>query len=186
MQKFACLAFVALALTGVTLSGCATYEQAKTFTKDAMALPANEIAAPIAKRTDAGPADAAEKAVERATIRAVRSLVMALDYPISLTAPITTSAFVKMNPEIVSTNDFGVRLAHEVTDALAADGYTPLGKAKLSSAPKTAVTVHGSYTQSAKLLTVTLEIRDAGDKSVMASTSYTLPIDGALRRLLDK
>lgn len=186
MQKVSRLAFVALALTSATLSGCATYERAKTFTKDAVALPASEIAAPIAKRTDAGPADAAERAVERATARAIRSLVLALDHPISLTAPITIPAFAKMNPEIVSTNDFGALLAREVTDSLAADGYTPHGKTRLSTAPKTAATVHGSYTQYGKLLTVSLEIRDTVDKSVLAATSYSLPIDGALRKLLDK
>lgn len=185
-KKFSIAVLATLAIAGGALSGCSTVHPVKAFAKDAIMLPAADIGAPIAKLVVVGADNAAETAVTNATAKAVKSMLGALEHPISLTAPIAIPSFVSKNPEIVSTNAFGAQLANEVGASLAADGYTLKEQGKPDPALKTGATVRGSYTQLGRSLTVSVELFDAAGTTTLAAKTFTLPIDGAMRKLLDR
>jgi hypothetical protein len=188
MQKKQSLAALAvLALLGTMMSGCAQLHEAKSHVKDYMQLPANEIAAPVGQmQLHRVPDVTAEKALNDATHAAVTALLGSLEQPVSLTSPITVQTLVSLNPEIVNRNRFGSLVAGHVSSALTADGYTVAGKAApLEGAPKGRATITGTYKQGVRTVTIVLEVTDSEDKKVIGTKEFTLPVDGALRRMLD-
>lgn len=185
-KKFSAAILTTFAIAVGALAGCSTVQDVKAYAKDAIMLPASEIGAPIAAPAVVRADDAAEASVTRATTKVVKSMLRTLEQPISLTAPITIHRFVSMNPEILSTNAFGVQLAGEVGTSLAADGYTLQGQGKKDPAPKVGAIVRGSYVQRGRSLTVSVWLLDATEKTTLSFKTFTLPIDGALRQLLDR
>jgi hypothetical protein len=185
-KKHSLAALASLAIAASMLSGCAQLKEAKTQFKDYIQLPANEIAAPVGQmQLFRVTKVTAEKALTDATHSAVKSLIGSLEQPLSLTAPISVQTLTSLNPEIVSRNRFGSVAASQVTTALTAEGYTVSGKSSAVSGPKNRAIVTGTYTQAGRTVTIVLELSDAEDKKVFGTTEFTVPIDGALRTLLD-
>lgn len=186
MQKKRSLAALALVtIAGLSLSGCAHVKSAATVARDYVQLTPDQIAAPTTT-PGLGVAPAPETVLNPAIQKAVKALFASLDQPLSLTAPISVPTFVSLNPEMVNTNRFGSVVAGEVQAALAADGYTIGPKPPASKAPASSATIRGTYHQVGNTLTVKLEVESIAEKTAVATQQFTLPIDGAMRKLLDR
>jgi hypothetical protein len=185
-KKFSIAILAALAIAGGALSGCSTVQSVKAYAKDAIMLPASDIGAPIAAPIVVKADNAAEVAVTTATAKAVKAMLSALAQPISLTAPVAIPPFISLNPEILSSKRFGTQLANEVGASLVADGYTVLGKSKPDPVLKTGANIRGTFAQVGRTLTVSVELLDSAGMTTLASMTFTLPIDGALRQVLDR
>jgi hypothetical protein len=187
MQKNLSLAILAsLVFTAAASSGCAQLQQAKAHVKNFILLPENEIAAPAGKRQLFQASEmTAEQVLSDATQVAVKVLISTLEHPLSLTAPIKVHTLTSLNPEIVSKNRFGSVAASHISAALAADGYTVSGKSASEAILKNRASIRGTYSQSGTAVTISLEITDVAEKTVLGAQVYAVPIDGAMRKLLD-
>lgn len=184
-QKLSVVALALVSVAGLSLSGCAHVKSAATAARNHVQLTPEQIAAPTAK-AGLGVAPAPEAALNPAIEKSVKALLGSLDHPLSLTAPISVPAFVSLNPEIINTNHFGSVLAGEVKVALTAEGYTIGPKPPASKAPAPSATVRGSYHQAGLTLTVKLEVESIAEKTTVATHQFTFPIDGAVRKVLDR
>lgn len=185
-NKFPRVALFSLAAVCTMLSGCAELNQVKTYVKDGMLLPANEIAAPEGEMQLFHTPDAYyEAALVTATQAAVKALMTSLDSPVSLVAPITVHTLTSMNPEILSKNRFGSVAASHIGSALESEGYTLKGKPEGGTSTKHQTSIRGTYSQTGKSVTILLELTNSTEKSVLGTHQYTVRVDGALRKLLD-
>lgn len=185
LKTFSISALALVAVAGLSLSGCAHVKSAANVAREHVLLSPDQIAAP-AGTSGLGVGQPAELVLTPAVQKSVKALLVSLDQPLSLTAPIAVPTFISMNPEIVSTNRFGSILASEVRTALSADGYTIGPKPAASKAPAPSATIRGTYHQVGTTLTVKLEVESIAEKTTVATQQFTLPIDGAMRKLLDR
>jgi hypothetical protein len=184
-KKFSISALALITVAGLSLSGCAHVKSAANTAREHVLLSPDQIAAPTGT-SGLGVGLPAEQVLTPAVQKSVKALLSALDQPLSLTAPISVPTFVSLNPEIVSTNRFGSVLASEVSAALSADGYTIGPKPAASKAPAPSATIRGTYHQVGTTLTVKLEVESIAEKTAVATQYFTVPIDGAMRKLLDR
>jgi hypothetical protein len=186
MQKTVSLSSLALIMVaGLSLAGCAHVKSAASAARNHVLLTPEQIGAPAGKASTVA-VPSAEQVLTPAIQKSVKALLATLDQPISLTAPIAVPTFVSLNHEIISSNRFGSVLASEVSAALTGEGYTVGPKAEQAKAPAQSVTIRGTYHQTGNALTVKLELESVTEKTTVATQQFTLPIDGSMRKLLDR
>jgi hypothetical protein len=179
--RFSLITLTTLAVAGAMLTGCASMHQAKGYVYGVAALSDKDIGAPVASAPV--PAVSAEIVLEDAATSAVQALLASLKEPLSLTAPLKVHTLMSLNPEIVSKNRFGSVAAGYVTTALAKDGYAVGAK---PSVENPGAVLRGTYVQSGRNVTITLELTRSSEKEVLGSHSFTLHVDGPMRKLLDR
>jgi len=186
-KNYSRAAVALLVLASTALAGCSHIQKTAAAAKAKVMLSGDEVGAPVGSMK-MFPASYVppEQALKTGSQAAVKGLLAVLEQPVSLTAPITVHTLKSANPELVTKNGFGARVAEEVRVQLAAEGYTISGKAPLEGAPKAQASVRGTYAQAGRTLTVTLEVTDAAESKVLGTQVFTMPIDGALRTMLDR